>query len=358
MNLVLARADLARSSVTDPRPRRNLPREGEPLIDQRPSASEHESAFLNAPVSGLLAECIFGAGVSGVMLSYNHRALTLKRLRYRLVTDLKRQAKRARRALAAPPAVNTVLFIFGCQRSGTTMLSDLFALDPASDVYPERSRLGAEDDPLRLRLAPLGEIAERLKRNAAPLVVVKPLVESQRAAEILAHDPRWRAVWLYRDVRDVVLSNTQMFGGDNGFDDLAPILDGRPDWRSDGLPADVVERIRDLRAAGLERHDAAALFWWTRNHHFFLQSLDREPRLWLCRYEDLVADPIAEMRRIYDRIGRAAPAELARNEVFQTSVGRGGKLELSAQVRALCDEMLARLDAARARQTDASHAQA
>lgn len=291
------------------------------------------------------------------MLSYNQRTLTFKRLRYRLSADLRRQVKRVRRTFAAPQADSAVSFIFGCQRSGTTMLSDLFSLDPDSDVLPERSSLGARDDPLRLRLAPLNEIAVWLERNAAPLVVLKPLVESQRAAAILAHDPRWRAVWLYRDVRDVVLSNAQMFGGNNGFDDLAPILDRRADWRSDGLSSEVVEQIRSLHAAGLRRHDAAALFWWSRNHHFFAQQLDHEPRVWLCRYEDLVADPLAEMNRIYAEIGRTAPAELARNQVFRTSVGRGGKLELSPPVQALCDEMLARLDAARDRQLGARPSQ-
>lgn len=284
------------------------------------------------------------------MLTYNQRSLTLKRLRYRFETDLARQVKRARRAFSSPPRDGVVLFIFGCQRSGTTMLSDVFALDPDSDVFPEQSGLGADDDPRRLRLAPLPEVSARLSRNAAPLVVVKPLVESQRAAEILAVDPRWRGIWLYRDVRDVVLSNTRMFGNDNGFDDLAPIVEGRSDWRSDNLPEEVVERIRALHAAGLERHDAAALFWVTRNHHFFAQGLDREPRFWLCRYEELVADPLAEMGRIYDFIGRPAPARLARNKVFQSSVGRGGQLALSEPVRALCVEMLGRLDAARAQQ--------
>lgn len=280
------------------------------------------------------------------MFSYNRRALTVKRLRYRLEADLTRHVKRARRAFASPPAERVALFIFGCQRSGTTMLSDLFALDPESDVYPEQSSLGAADDPKRLRLGPLPEVAAALGRNAAPLVVVKPLVESQRAAEILAVDPRWRAVWLYRDVRDVVLSNSQMFGKDNGYDDLAPIVEGYRDWRADGLPDDLVDQIRTLHAAGLARHDAAALFWVARNRHFFTQGLDREPRVRLCRYEALVADPLGEMRRLYDMLGRPMPEQIANNKVFSSSVGRGGELTLSEPVRALCAETLERLDAA------------
>ena len=284
------------------------------------------------------------------MFTYNGRKMTLKRVRHRLEIDLARHAKRARRAFSGPPVDPVALFIFGCQRSGTTLLSELFVPDPDSDVFQEQSSLGARDDPKRLRLAPLPEIAARLARNAAPLVVVKPIVESQRAAEILAVDPRWRGIWIYRDVRDVVLSNSQTFGKDNGFDDLAPILEGRSDWRSDGLPEDLVEQIRSLHAAGLERHDAAALFWVTRNHHFFAQKLEQEPRFWLCRYEDLVADPLAEMGLIYRFLGRPAPEALARNKVFKSSVGRGGQLSLSSPVRALCEEMAERLDAARRRQ--------
>ncbi len=283
------------------------------------------------------------------MIQYDRRDITTKRIRHRLEFALDREVKRFRRMFAGPAAAQTAVFILGCQRSGTTMLGELFALDPDSDVHAEKSTLADAADTKGLRLAPLPEVARRIARNAAPLVVAKPLVDSQRADELLACSPRWRAVWLYRDVRDVVLSNMQMFGKDNGLEDLAPIVEGRPDWRSERLSADLIARIRDLHAAGLARNDAAALFWVTRNHHFFAQGLDAEPRVWLCRYEDLTADPVAEMGRIYRMIGRPAPAALARNKVHRSSVGRGDALTLSDGVRALCDEMRARLDAARER---------
>jgi len=287
-------------------------------------------------------------------MQFNRRDITAKRISHRLEFAFNRGVKQFRRAFAGPAADQTAVFILGCQRSGTTMLGELFALDPHSDVHAEKSALSASDDPKGLRLSPLPEVARRIARNPAPLVVAKPLVESQRAVELLDASPRWRAVWLYRDVRDVVLSNMQMFGKDNGLEDLAPIIEGRPDWRSERLPGDLVAQIRRLHAAELARHDAAALFWVSRNHHFFAQGLDADPRVWLCRYEDLVADPVGEMGRIYAMIGRPAPVELARNKVHGASVGRGDALMLSDDVRAMCDDMRARLDAAYARQSGAA----
>jgi hypothetical protein len=282
-------------------------------------------------------------------MQYDRRDVTAKRLRHRIDFAVRREIKRFKRVFAARPVEQTAVFIFGCQRSGTTMLGELFALDPESDVYAEKSSLGAANDPDRLRLIPLPELSRRFQTNRASLVVAKPLVESQRAADILGHSPRWRAVWLYRDVRDVVLSNMHMFGADNGYADLAPVIERRSDWRSDGLPETLADRMRALHAQGLARHDAAALFWVGRNAHLFAQGLDVDPRVWICRYEDLVADPLGEMDRIYAFLGRTAPPEFARNMVHGSSVGRGDALTLSDEVRALCEDTRRSLDAARAR---------
>lgn len=289
-------------------------------------------------------------------LVHDDRPVTGRRVLHRLRFEATRAAKRLRRAAAPSPAdaVKTVAFILGCQRSGTTALSEVFALDPDSDVYPERSALGRRDDPGRLRLRALDEVADRIARNPAPLVVAKPLVESQRATEILGHDPSWKVIWMYRDHRDVARSNQAMFGGDNGHADLASIVGNLGDWRDEGVPAgdrEVIRALTDAASGPVGRNDAAALFWWARNRAFFRQGLEgmlgQDGRVWLCRYDDFVTDPRREMHEIYRFLGRAPSTDFAGTRIHTGSIGRGRDVELSDRVAELCDALLERLDGAR-----------
>ena len=50
-----------------------------------------------------------------------------------------------RRLAGSPVGPRTTLLVLGCQRSGTTLVTDLFAADPAVKVYPEHSELSARD---------------------------------------------------------------------------------------------------------------------------------------------------------------------------------------------------------------------
>ena len=93
-------------------------------------------------------------------------------------------------------------------------------------------------------------------------------------------------------------------------------------------------------------HDAAALFWWIRNTHFFRLGLDGRRELRTCRYEELVGDPERIMRGVYRMLGRGFPGGDAVRGVSGTSVGLGSGLAFTPEIAALCDEMLGRLSVA------------
>lgn len=276
------------------------------------------------------------------------RRTTLARIRHRAGIEMRRAAKRLRHA-GRSPKDRTVLLILGCQRSGTTMLSEVMARDPLSDVFPEKSGLSRRDDPNRLRLRPPDEIRARLGRNGADLVVLKPLVESQNARALLDALPRSCAAWMFRDYRDVVRSNLKMFGTDNGRRDLAAVLDDPDDWRGEHVGEETRRRLRDAVPDPTEA-EAAALFWYARNAALFDQDLQDDPRLRIVPYETFVADPEGETRALYRLAGKPAPARLDRYRVFSRSVGAGRGVDLAPAVAALCDEMLGRLWAAHADQ--------
>lgn len=257
------------------------------------------------------------------------------------------RAELARALRGQPRGRARVLFVLGCQRSGTTLMTEFFEADAEAKVYPEHSSLSARDRAHRLRLAPLGRVAATLERSRFPRIVLKPLVESQRTHELLEAVEGSRALWMFRDWRDVARSNLARFGRTNGIRNLRSIADrSKEDWRCEGLTDACVRVVAEAFDEGMRPYDAAALFWWVRNQLFFDQELGRDARVRLCRYEDLVADPAGEMARVYAFMGDVLPGDLGFARVSQGSLGLGREIDVSDAVAARCDEMQRRLQAA------------
>jgi len=266
--------------------------------------------------------------------------IALRRLRTRAQHAIGEQRLRLGGAPAGPRAV---LLVLGCQRSGTTLVTDLFAADPAVKVYPEHSELSASD-PRGLRLEPLVTVAQRLRRSRFPLVVLKPLVESQNAEALLAGLPNARVLWMFRHYADVASSNLVRFGEQNGIKNLRSIAQGGDDWRAERVSAEVQRVVRAHFDEAMSPWDAAALFWWARNMLFFEQRLDTRADVRTCRYEDLVSDPARVLGEIYAFAGSAGPRELAVDGVSSTSIALGRDLPLSREVAERCEHLLARLE--------------
>ena len=242
-----------------------------------------------------------------------------------------------------PDTPKTVLLIVGCQRSGTTLAHHLFRLDRDAVTYDEYSPLSRRD-PAGLRLDPRDEVVGRVMRDRAPLVVLKPLVESQDLAELLGWFPRSRALWMYRDFREVAGSNVHHFGPEQGHVDLAPVVaDDRSDWRADRLaPADRAA-VLDLYRPDSDPLDVAALFWYARNSLFFSGDYERRTDIALCRYDEMVSRPARTVSAIYEFMGRAYPGDGIVADVIPGG-GRGRTVEVSGPVATLCDGLLTRLD--------------
>jgi len=238
-----------------------------------------------------------------------------------------------------------VVFIMGIQRAGTSLMYWVFERDMGVKVYRETSELTSSDALEHVRLNPLPAVKARLARDKAEMVVLKPLVESQRVHELLAAFPGARVVWQYRHYQDVASSNLKAFGMDNGIKDLRPFVNDDPDnWRSQHSTAETRDIIRRHFREDMNPHDAAALFWWARCRLYFDLNLPGDPNVLLCRYEDLATDPAATMRHIYAFLGRPYPGDHIVRDVHPQSVGKGRVSRLSPEVDALCAELLARLD--------------
>jgi hypothetical protein len=197
------------------------------------------------------------------------------------------------------------------------------------------------------RLLPMDEVARRIARSPYPLVAAKPLVESQRARELLGAVPGSVAVWLFRCCHDVAMSNVRKFGTEAVRDNIAAMAArDRSDWRSEFVPADVGELVDAHYRPDMSPYDAAALLWYARTRLYFDQVLESDPRVRLVNYDELVRRPEQSMAAIYRHAGAQWPGPAATARVHDRSVGRGADLRLSPAIAQCCDELWGRLQAA------------
>jgi hypothetical protein len=283
--------------------------------------------------------------------------LVAEHMRHSLSKIPERARKRALRARnrayhavrTTPPAERRTIMVVGCQRSGTTLMLDVFDEDVRCRSFGEFSALsGRGEEGIRLR--PLPEVKTYVEQLRAPITVFKPLVESQHTPSLLDGLPNARAVWMFRGFQSVAASNVRYFGHDTAGRDLRLLLtNDPPTWRGERVAEEVRAVVEKHYAPDMSPYDAAALFWWARNRLFFDLGLDKRPDVFLCQYEALVAAPRQVMRSIYDFCGLEPPARDTTKRIHSEARDRGSSNEIGIGVKTLCDELHARLlDCARA----------
>ena len=240
-----------------------------------------------------------------------------------------------------------VAFVFGCQRSGTNMVLRTLAASMEVDRVEESDPAGFCDCRIRDQAVRDALVA----RSTAKCVIFKPICDSHRALELYAEDPGSRGIWIYRRYQDVANSAVE-YWGDQTQRFLEDLLKGDGNWgvaqwNREKVTPECVAELRQAAADGLSPHAAAALFWYMRNRTYFEQKLDAHPATLLVRYEDVVTDPAGEFERLCRFLNINFGEEMAA-KVFSSSVKKRPFPPVGAKVEALCEGMLARLDAVRA----------
>lgn len=220
-------------------------------------------------------------------------------------------------------------------------MNQIFERDWHTKVYAEVSKLSSNDLPKKLRLNPLSSVKEALDKDRAPLIILKPLVESQHTLKLLDYFEGSKALWVYRDYRDVASSYVKKFGNYSATNHLKTIVEMHPNsWRYENVSDEIRNIVLQYFAEGMDPHDAAALFWFVRNSLFFELNLVENPKVFLCKYEDLVFNPLEIMKNIYEFLGRDFPGSQIVSEVHTTSVRKGENISLSPEIDFLCMNLL------------------
>jgi len=273
--------------------------------------------------------------------------ITFDRLLKRLRKELFRRSKSLKQRVSGKQSANkNIIFVTGCQRSGTSMTYKIFDRDPCAQVFDEISILSNKDSIEGLRLNSLESVSDHFSRSPASLVVAKPLVESQRILQLLDYFPNSTALWMYRNYNDVVSSSLKRFGTDIGFNDISPILKREnTNWRMEGLSDETAQLITN-HADSANPADAAALFWYARNSLYFQQDLTRDSRVFLCKYENLVTNPAEQIAEIYRKFELGQPGTQLLEGISARSIGKGADVSLSPEVRNICESLLRELNQA------------
>lgn len=249
--------------------------------------------------------------------------------------------KRLARSVArARPHERRVVLIFGCQRSGTTMLQQTF-LDRSWRVLilEEHDRRLVGPGPEETTWQEYSTVLGRIRRLPFEVVAVKPLVESASATALMDAGGAVKAVWMLRHYAEVAQSNVSRFGVDNPYRDLRPIRSRDAlDWRYRGVTEETWETVTALLNRRLTPLDAAALFWWTRNQLYFDQRLWQDDRIRILRYERACNQSDEVIRSLSDHIGLALPlgsiAQRVRAQRFPQETR-----ELDPDVERLCRKL-------------------
>ncbi len=237
-------------------------------------------------------------------------------------------------------AERELTFVSGVQRSGTNLVMDILERGWETDVFHESDPRAFDNYVMR----DVPVIRRLVETSPSRRVVVKALCEASDLTRLMDVFAPARAIWMFRHYDDMINSNMVAWPG--GRNQIDAIVKDRAsgDWRGKGMTDETHAIVREHYHPGMNDASALALFWYYRNQLFFDQGFDRHDRVMLMQYEALVTDPakhVGGMTRFMDVACRPSMSTM----ISRGSIGKKFPPVIDDRIRALCDAMLARLDA-------------
>ena len=260
-----------------------------------------------------------------------------------LVERIQRVGKRHLKHLyfrVAKPVSNPVpVFVLGYGRSGTTMLIDALEHDWRVEVFQENDQRMANNYEIewdRIDLA--------VKMCGAPVALFKPILNSFEIARLLDLDNRAFAIWMFRDVDPVVRSSLKKFGSS-----VATMLrsltvsDATDSWLGRGMPADVLQELRQLDHSLFTDEDWMALVWWSVNRTLTDSAPAVRRRIRVVKYDAFIRNPGEELREIYEKM-HLSPRHEATRWIGKSGSSNVHVLPLAGSVRSLCSSLRTQIE--------------
>ncbi|MGF1526358.1 MAG: sulfotransferase domain-containing protein [Candidatus Competibacterales bacterium] len=246
------------------------------------------------------------------------------------------------RSWTSPQSPPETVLVAGCQRSGTNMV--MTALERSRDtwVYHEYDPKAFDNYLMR----PPEVIQSLVGRAHCPRVVIKALLESGHLKDLLATFAPARALWVFRDFRDVVNSHLALWGPDTHRETIDAVVAGRLDtnWITRAVSPAVAQAVVDHGREGVNGATACGLFWYMRNALLFEQLLECDARVRVVQYERLVQAPHGQLAAIFAFLGLEYRETLG-EFISPRSVGKSPPPAVAPGVMDLCNDLQRRLEA-------------
>ena len=241
------------------------------------------------------------------------------------------------------------LFIFGVQRSGTSILSSVIGELPEVAHFPEtNAKINSEESKeagQTIRLKKLEEVQAIFNKiDNKKLIVAKPLVESQNALKILNFFHDACAVWNYRQVHDVISSFIVKWNPKEPKSFFRPLIEkSNHNWRSENLPLSSWNLFEEHYSENMSIENAIALFWLMRNNLYFTQKLDSDTRIRLVSYEKMVQE-YDYLQRKLNSLDIDIKIQQKKHKLNNKSIGKGNNITLSPILEKKCIDMYMKLN--------------
>jgi hypothetical protein len=239
----------------------------------------------------------------------------------------------------------TPVFVVGFQRSGTTMILNVMKRSPRIHAIGEGDGIVMEAK--YYRLISDKALKKTIFRTPEPIIIFKPLNDSQNVDRMLRIHAASKAIWVYRDYHDLISSAVKLFGNEHR-QIIYEINKGLSSHPGRGAFA---ERVSEVNLVTLKRflhnnlspHDGAALVWYLRNWIYFDLKLKDRSNVIICKYEDLVLKPTIYFKRLFDFVGADFLPEFV-EQVHSRSVKKKETIVINRDIERLCEKMLDRLN--------------
>ncbi|MEJ2453488.1 MAG: sulfotransferase [Candidatus Thiodiazotropha sp.] len=234
-------------------------------------------------------------------------------------------------------------FIFGCQRSGTTVLLKVLDKSINAKAYGEGEEpyFHPKSSKLRLRLVSNKDITRLLDKERCQNIILKPLYESQRATELAGHFEQSRILWTYRNFNDSIDSHVRYYAKQDAVEYVRQIVGRERMWMNENIDREHLDELTPI-INGLDNpYDAYAVYWYSRNLQF--KKLDGNPRVMPVKYERLVNDPVAYLPKIF-RFLDLKFSEWMATGIYTDAVNKRIDFQLRDDIKTKCEQLQAYLD--------------
>ncbi len=233
---------------------------------------------------------------------------------------------------------SAVLFIAGMQRSGTNMLMDALERSLETDVYHEWDERAFTNYQMKERAV----IHRLLEQSRGQVFTIKALCEVQDLTELMSAFEPAKVIWIFRKYEDVVNSMMRSFANmDQQIIRLADDPNSEA-WLGKGMSEKTHAVLKRIVRPGISLASASALQWYIRNVLFFEQHFETNENVLPVIYEDLVGDPITELRRVFEFSGIQYSGRIPGN-IHAASVGKQQPMPVDMQIAELCSSLQERI---------------